>query len=255
MPTIKRHLTRREMLENLARAKQMIADGVDTRIREEWLDAARPLKLSVAGFPESFIFDLPDGRAGYVIGLRMAARWRVSLLGGCRIITPWDDEVELDSALLDPKNRNSMYRLGQQLYPSSQVLNPRIDNGLKFQGLGQMVEGWVLASSMKAIPDFLGTSVPATITLLLDQDENEISHDFELSVDRSWKRKTPPLKPRSSVYETSVTSQQDYFPNLNPGRVPDPSDDRSAQRPDVREEPEPNLTSLLREAIRKLSSS
>jgi len=48
MPTIKHHLTRREMLENLARAKQMIANGVDTRIREEWLGAARPLKLSVA---------------------------------------------------------------------------------------------------------------------------------------------------------------------------------------------------------------
>jgi len=96
-------------------------------------------------------------------------------------MTPWDDEIELDGALLDPKKRNSMYRLGQLLYPSSQVLNPRIDSGLKFQGLGQMAEGLILASSVKAIPDFLGTSAPVTITLLLDQNENEISHDFELS--------------------------------------------------------------------------
>jgi hypothetical protein len=251
--TTKRHLTRREMLENLARAKQMIANGVDTRIREEWLDAARPLQLSVEGFPESFIFDLPDGRAGYVIGLRMAPRWRVSLLGGCRIMTPSDDEIELDGALLYPKERNSMYRLGQLLYPSRQVLNSRIENGLKFQGFGQMVEGLVLASSMKAIPDFLGTSSPVTIKLL-DQNENEISHGFELFVDRSWKREKPPLIPRSNLYETSVIRQQDYCPNINRGRVRDPSCDRPPQRLDGREGPESEADFMLREAIRKLSS-
>jgi hypothetical protein len=251
MPTVKRHLTRREMLENLVRAKQMIANGVDTRIREEWLDAARPLELSVAGFPESFIFDLPDGRAGYVIALRMAPRWRVELLGGCRIMTPSDDEIELDG-ILDPKSGNSMYRLGQLLYPSSQVLNSRIDNGLKFQGLGQMVEGLVLASSLKAIPDLLGASSPITITLL-DQNENEISHGFRMFVDRSWKRQKPPLIPRSNLYETSVIRPQDYCPNINRGRVRDPVD-RPPQRLDGREGPESEAASLLREAINKLSS-
>jgi hypothetical protein len=257
MPTIKRNLTRPEKLDNLARAKKMRADGVDLQIREDWLETARSLDIFVTGGPESFIFDLPDGRAGYVIGLRMVPRRRVTLLRYCQITTAWDDQIMLDGGLDNRGGRHPMYRLFQLLYPLNQVLNQRIENQLKFQGRGQMAEGFLLASGLKPFPGDYHHGMAAPIVLtLFDQNENEICQNADLFVDRTWQHERKVVHSKSSLrdpVEIPETSEPRFRPNLNVGPVRDTAAEMFKNRA-VRKEAEAESEPLaaLRKALSQL---
>ena len=51
--------------------------------------------------------------------------------------------------------------LGSLEYPRSQVLNDRIENSLRFHYRGQMIEGMILASGLKRIPEAYRTGAIA----------------------------------------------------------------------------------------------
>ena len=74
---------------------------------------------------------------------------------------------------------------------------------------GKMVEGVILFSGLKPIPETYGhgQSVPFTLDLM-DQDENEIRRDGKLFVDRTWR-----LKSKFDVRENSLHAHQ--FPSTN----------------------------------------
>ena len=233
----------------------MQAEGIDVEVPELWLQRARPLDIFVDGGPKSFIFDLPDGRAGYVIGLRMVPRRRVTLLHYCQITTAWDDQIMLDGGLDNREGRPPMYRLFQLLYPLNQVLNQRIENQLKFQGRGQMAEGFLLASGLKPFPGDYHHGMAAPIVLtLFDQNENEICQNAELFVDRTWQHERKVVHPKSSLrdpVEIPETSEPRFRPNLNVGPVRDTAAEMLKNRA-VRKEAEAESEPLA--ALRKAFS-
>jgi len=275
MPTIKRSLTRPEQLDHLARAKRMCAEGVELQIREEWLEVAhsmemkaagvdaeipqrrleksRSLDIFVAGGPVSFIFDMPGGGAAFAISVRLVARRLVILLDWA-MTTAWDDQI-VPQAFFD--ERIELWRLGQRDFPRSEVLNMRIMDALTLNP-GRMAEGWLLAVGLYPMPEAFhhGMTVPFTLALE-DQYGNEIRHDDELFVDRSYKPKNKFVPRGSSLYdpdETSAIIEPAFRPNLNRGRVPEP-DAELLKTPAVRKEPESEVMASLRKAISQLANA
>ncbi|HEX3352952.1 MAG TPA: hypothetical protein VHS34_09035 [Terriglobales bacterium] len=186
MPTIKRTLSLAETLANIARARKMIACGVDLQIPEEWEERARPLDIMVDGDFPATAFDLDSGTAAYAVWVRLVARRRVMLMD-CRLATSCDDDIRLTGNF---DNGEPTWWLGHQDFPRRQVLNPRIENHLKFYGYGHTMEGVILATGSKGIPESWhhGTTAPITISFL-DQNRDEISQSADLFVDRTWARK------------------------------------------------------------------
>jgi hypothetical protein len=198
MPTIKRNLSRSEILANLARARRMYADGVDIQVCAEWEEAARSLDIVVGGGSAAMVFDLKGGSAGYAIWVRLVARRRITLRD-CRLLTAWDKEITLVGYFDD---REPIWWLGDLDFPRRQVLNPRIMNDLRFHGCDYTVEGVILATGLKPIPEAChhGMTVPFT-PVFEDQNGNEISQDSMLFVDRTWKRKRRAARPRTSLFD------------------------------------------------------
>jgi hypothetical protein len=186
MPIIKRSLTLAETVANLARARKMKACGVDLQIPEAWEERARSLDIMVDGDFPATVFDLDSGTAAYAIWVRLVARRRVMLMD-CRLATDCDDDIRLAGNFDD---REPIWWLGQQDFPRSQVLNPRIMSHLKFCGYDQTMEGVILATGSKGIPESWhhGATTPITISFL-DQNRDEISQSADLFVDRTWARK------------------------------------------------------------------
>jgi len=198
MPTMKRNLSRSEILANLARARKMRADGVDIQVPAEWEEAARPLDIVVGGGSEAMVFDLKGGSAGYAIWVRLVARRRITLTD-CRLLTPWDKGITLVGYFDD---REPVWWLGNIDFPRRQVLNPRIMNELRFHGYDYTVAGVILATGLKPIPEAFhhGMTVPFT-SVFEDQNGSEISQDSILFVDRTWKRKPGAARPRTSLFD------------------------------------------------------
>ena len=196
MSIIKRSLTKSEMAAHLARAERMVAAGVKIQIREEWREARaldKTLDIAFGGGLATFAFDLTAGRAGYVISVRLVGQALGTLLD-CRLTTSWDDYIVLASF---NDEGDSICRLGLLEYPRDQVLNPRLQNSLRFQR-GQMIEGVILATGVNPIPESYrhGQIVPIGLAFL-DQNENQIRETADLFVDRLWKPK-PKFSPRKT---------------------------------------------------------
>jgi len=223
MATMKRRLTRAETLAHLTRAKKMRADGVDIQIRQDWLEGARPLDITIRGGFEAMVYDLPGGGAAYAIWVLLVARRRVTLMD-CKLLTNWDSEIGLVGFFDD---REPLWWLGNRDFPRRQVLNPRIMNSLKFHGYDYTVEGVVLLTGLKPMPEafYHGMLVPFTV-VFLDQNENAIRKDGELFVDRTWRRKNAAGGRDSGLYgphEASAPSEPGFCPNLNTGPVCTPA--------------------------------
>ena len=203
MPITKQNLTRAERSEHLARAKRMRADGVDIEIRAEWLESCRPLDIVVAGPPASLVCDLPSAGVGYVILVRLVARWRVSLLD-CQITTQYDDQIALENF----DERTPLCRFGWLEFPRNQVLNHRIERSLRLHGRNQMVEGVILARGLKPVPELYhhDTFLPFELTFL-DQSENEIRPEAKLFVDRTWRPKRTVVCPKSSLFDPQIANE------------------------------------------------
>jgi hypothetical protein len=221
MPVRIRQLSRREEAEYLTRLQQMQAEGIAVEIPERWLEKAHSLDIFITGGFATSIFDLPGGGAAFAVWVRLVAQRRVTLLD-CAIRTAWDDQIVLE-AFFD--ERPALWRLGHQDFPRSRVLNMSIMDSLHFQS-GKMVEGVILFSGLKPIPEGYehGQSVPFTLDLM-DQDENGIRQNDKLFVDRTWKRKTTAVRPNGGLYEgdileTGVESARTLLYRYRPTPIP-----------------------------------
>jgi len=196
MPLTKRSLTRAEMAEHLARAKQLRAAGLDIEIPEEWQENSCVLDIVVAGGCASLVCDSLTGGVHYAVGVRLVARLRVTLVD-FRLTTEWDDQIVLHSFV----GQTPLCRLGRLEYLRSEVLNQRIENSLRFHYRGQMVEGMILASGLKPIPEAhrTGAIVPFRLTFT-DSLGHEIGVEAELFVDRTAKRQKVPVHPSSRLF-------------------------------------------------------
>ncbi len=145
MPIRRRTLTQAERNEYLVRAEQLRASGVEIEISELWREPNHPLDILVAPPPTSTVCEFRNGAIGYAPFVRLLARSAVTLWD-CDISTVFDDQIVLASFHDDP-----ICRLGTAEYLPSEVLNLRIESGLRLSR-GQMVEGYILATGLQRVP-------------------------------------------------------------------------------------------------------
>jgi hypothetical protein len=186
MPIRKLRLNRAEQARQLISVQALYAAGVDIEISEELLENSRALDITVARGPASSVFDSLRGTF-YAVDTCMVAK-RPCTLFGCRMSTDWDDHIVLRNF----DDYRPLCRLSSLDYPRAEVLNHRIENGLRFDRRGDWFEGVILANGLRRIPEkYLdGAIVPFQLTFV-DEFGEEISEDAKLFVDRTAK----PVRP------------------------------------------------------------
>jgi hypothetical protein len=184
MPDRKVHLNRAEQARYLKTLRELQADGLDFEIPEELLENSRAVDITVAGGPVSWVFE-SSGVTFYAIEVRLVAE-RPDTLLDCRIRTDWDNHIVLRSF----DDYRPLCRLGSLDYPRAEVLNHRIENGLRFDRRGDWFEGMILANGLRPIPEKYrdGAIVPVQLTFE-DVFGEEISETGRLFVARTEKQR------------------------------------------------------------------
>jgi hypothetical protein len=201
MPNRKLRLNRAEQARHLISARALYAAGVDIEISEELLENSRALDITVARSLASSVFDSSRGTF-YAIGVRLVAE-RPDTLLDCRVSTDWDDPIVLRSF----DEERPVCRLGPLSYSRAEVLNQRIENGLRFDRRGDWFEGVILADGLRPIPEkYLdGAIVPFQLTFE-DVFGEEIIETATLSVARTGKQR-PAEQRGTGLYGPSSSSE------------------------------------------------
>ncbi len=200
--------------------RELKIEGVDVGATEP--ENGSLLDVTLIGGLESVVFNLPSGLAGYAVRVRLVAvQSGLIVLEDFEITTKFDSQVVAECFEGLP-----LCRVGQCVYPASEVLNDRFPLKLRHR---DRVEGVLLATGLAPIPkEFLqGMNVSFELALW-EQFGNEIRAVSQLSVDRStrprprWERPTPSL---FGPEETLAYERPVFRLNLNRGRVPEAADD------------------------------
>src|SRR5580704_8911406 len=127
MPFMRRILSQAEGTEHLRRAEQLRASGVEIDIPKEWVENSRALDIVLAGPAENIVFETPNGGFVYAV----LARW-VAVRSGL-IVVDWNLNTDYDDQIVpcSDSDRGTVYRLGRHEYRRCEVLNERIEAGLR----------------------------------------------------------------------------------------------------------------------------
>jgi hypothetical protein len=201
MPIKKLHLSRAEEARYLTALRKLRAAGLALEIPAELLEDSSAVEIIVAGGPASSVFVSSNGIV-YSTLVRLVATRPCTLLD-CRIGTDWDDDIVLSSF----DDERPYYKLGPLHYSRGEVLNQRIENGLRFHRRGDMFEGMILANGLRPIPGkFLdGSLVPFQITLE-DQFGEESTAAATLSLGRTAKPR-PAIQRGTGLYGMNSASR------------------------------------------------
>ena len=103
-------------------------------------------------------------------------------LDDCRIMSPWDFE-----SIVLCQSEKGLYRVGSAFeFTEGDVLNHRIESGLRFHRRGDVFEGWVVASGLKLVPDQYRDGMITRLSLTFtDQFGCEHSAHAEAPLQRS----------------------------------------------------------------------
>ena len=149
MAARKFHLTRAEEARYLARAQELQVAGVDCEIPDVWLRKSHCFDVFVAPREGNILCELSTGLTAYAIWVRLVALRSGSILEDVKIVPEWDSE-----SILLSSECNGLYRVGDAVeLTEREVLNRRIEDGLRFYRPGDVAEGWIVGSSLKPIPD------------------------------------------------------------------------------------------------------
>lgn len=182
MPIIK-SLKRAERERYTACLERLRAKKCDVLIPPEWMERCRSLDITIGS--ESEVVQGSPGVVVYGVWLRLVALRSYVVLTECACETEWDDGIVLQSF----QNREPIYRIGPWQRPSADVLNDRMENSLRFTHRGQMAEGMLVFVGIKPIPECYPSERFAPFKLkFLDQFENEIEFESELSVSRAYRK-------------------------------------------------------------------
>jgi hypothetical protein len=198
MPIRRRTLTQAERDEHLARAERLRASGVDIEIAAAWQERNCPLEIIVAPSAVSMVFEFRNGGIGYAPFVRLTARAGLTI-ADCEIATKWDDQIVLGSF------RDPVCRLGTVEYRQSEVLNQRIENGLRLVR-GESVEGYILATGLRRVPTEYGAAVPFGI-VLSDPFGDPFHADGMLSVLRQVQRDSIKMRRGTGLYGMDATGR------------------------------------------------
>jgi hypothetical protein len=199
MPIRRRTLTQAERKEYSVHAEQLRVSGVDLGVSEPWLERNHAFEILVAPPNVSTVCEFRGGKIGYAPFVRLVARSAFTI-ADCDISTEHDDQIVLESSRQGP-----LWLLGNAEYRPNEVLNNRIENGLRLTR-GQMVEGYILATGLQRIPmQYDGFSLPFEI-IFYNQFGDAFQEAGIFSVVRSGARENQGVRLRSGLYGPGSTA-------------------------------------------------
>jgi hypothetical protein len=224
MPIKKARLSRKEQARHLVRVQELQAMGLDCEIPNELQDKNfHDLDIFVAPFEGNILCELSLGVTAYAIWVKLIALRSNVRLENCRIVSLWESE-----SIVLCQSQRGLYRVGSAcLFTEAEVLNQRIENGLRFHHRGDVAEGWLVASGHTPIPDkfrdWMITKLSVTFTDQFGHDytalaEAALQRSAGLKASVSRVRKSPGLfeieHPRNEIWAPEV-------PTSTPSRQPE----------------------------------
>ena len=182
--------------------REMAASGIPVDLSVVELDVAIE---QVGAVNDSLIFDLPDGRSGCLISLRVMNQTSKPIAcRGVRLQPPWTDwNFEWLSDPRESEGDPFNYRFpgkGAPEMPRGQVLN-HVLLGRGILKPGFPMEGCLLGiGGPKPSNLVLGGSLEFTLTIV-GQDHNEYPETVTLWVDPIWKHQPRLRQPRVGLFE------------------------------------------------------
>jgi hypothetical protein len=161
MPIRRYSLSRAERGRYRSDAEHLSAFGLDVEIPEELREDPRVLEIHIAPSYINMIRQLPSGTVAYAIWVRLVALRPNVILEDAQLASAWDQDVFQISA-----NEKGPYYLRRGFdFTRAEVLNHLIEERHCFHHRGDSVEGWLLATGLKPIPDAYqnNTSVPVDV--------------------------------------------------------------------------------------------
>ncbi len=205
MPSRKVRLTHAEQVKYFNAARKLREAGVDIKVGEDLLLGARAIDVYLAppGGLGSVVTQSSNGAVHYAIWLRLVARHACKLLD-FRVTTQWDRNI-----LLNSYGDRTLCRLGKLDFPQADVLNQRIEESLEFRRRGDMVEGLILATGIRPIPQAFAQGMRVPFELAFDdQFDNETAVAGEVSVDRLARQKESAPRFGTGLYGASAASRK-----------------------------------------------
>ena len=187
MPINKSRLSKNEQERYLRCLQELRAEGCDVKIPSQWVDQNNGLEIVIYTDGSTQVSEGRYGGVIYAVSMRLVARQAEVTLLDCQLETDWDTDIVLESF----QSKGPIYKLGRLQYPAAEVLNDRIEESIRFRYPGQIVEGVILFSGLKPIPERyrLGMSAPFRLAFL-DQFDVEVEVQSKLFVSRETKRTT-----------------------------------------------------------------
>ena len=196
MPIRKLRLSRLEEAEHLVYLQRLQAEGHYVEIPEELQQDSRVLDIHIAPPYINIIRQLPSGPVAYAIWVRLVALRPNVILEDSQLASGWDQDLFQISA-----NKKGLYYLRQGFnFTRTEVLNHLIEERHCFHHRGDSVEGWLLASGLKPIPDAYrnNTPVPVDVSFTDQFGIDYVSSAYAL-VERSAHHKAPILRKENSA--------------------------------------------------------
>jgi len=193
MPARKVRLSRAEQARYLVAAQQLRDAGLPCEIPELSLATSYPLDIVVAPPHENTLRELPNGSVVYAVYARLLARRGGSILESFEIASEWDSALVPLCA-----KKNGLYSFESAVnFVWGEVLNHRIENGLRFHGRGDLAEGQLLAIGHRPIPekykDWMGAPLEVTFTDQFGEDHYVSAMAF---VERCQPQRELPAQPK-----------------------------------------------------------
>jgi hypothetical protein len=149
MPIRRYSLSRAQRGRYRSDAQQLCAFGLDVEIPEELQENSRALDIHIAPSYINIIRQLAGGTVAYAIWVRLVASRPNVILEYSQLASAWDSGLLPLSA-----DGKSLYYLHRGCdFTRAEVLNHLIEERHCFHHRGDSVEGWLLATGLKPIPD------------------------------------------------------------------------------------------------------
>jgi hypothetical protein len=205
MPIRRFSLSRAERGRYRSDAQHLCTLGLDVEIPEEFQENSRALDIHIGPPHENFIYQLPKGTVAYAIWARLFALRPNVILEDSQIASAWDQDLFPLSV-----NEKGLYSLrGGFCFTQEEALNHRFEKPLCFHHRGDLVEGWLLASGLKPIPDAYrnNTPVPVDVSFTDQFGVDYVSSAYAL-MERSAHYKAPTRRTEkfSGLYAPNLRS-------------------------------------------------
>jgi hypothetical protein len=183
MPKFKYRLSRAEQAIHKQCLRELQAEGIIDEVSEDDLPARHPLEITVGSSAGNRVFETHSGWAAhYAVYVQLVAQESGLVITRWALHNAWDADIAEES----PNGNDPLWNFCGQLFPREEILNSRIEDGLRFFRRGQMIEGWLLASGRARIPRKINDGdITACQLAFWDSQGEEIETSVDLSVFRS----------------------------------------------------------------------